>query len=162
VSLAEGHPKEGSAGDYDEALGNGNRGAHRRLDGASVVPSILHHQVPALRSRAVVLRNRAPNVCPRPVRLLPKECQEGDLAFRVQRRTSSGSWRGVYSDSTLVFTDSLSSTAGTDTTRLYYPLFRGSRYYCGSLRRYRLFVTFVDQFLDTPNPRNVHYFRSCR
>lgn len=103
-----------------------------------------------------------PTCVPDEYGLLPSQCQEGDLAFRVQRRTPSGSWRGVYSESTPVFTDSFSSTAGTDTTRLYYFLFRGSRYYCGSLRRYRLFVTFVDQFLDTPNSRNVHYFRSCR
>ena len=89
------------------------------------------------------------------------ECETGDMAYRVSRRVNYV-WRGVYSESSFLYTNSYPEAA-TDVTRLYYSLFRGYFKYAftpgSQCFRYRVKITLVDSFLSTSNPSRLRYFK---
>jgi hypothetical protein len=89
----------------------------------------------------------------------PYACTEADLVFRVWRKHPSG-WRRVYSDSTLVWTNSFSSLSGSDITRIYNWEYRGFSYYSGLLRnrKHKVTTQLVDNFGSTANPVRTRYF----
>jgi hypothetical protein len=89
----------------------------------------------------------------------PYRCTEADLVFRVFRKHPDG-WRRVYSYSTWVSTNSFSSLAGSDITRIYNWEYNGYKYYGGVVRnrRHRVRLTLVDNFSSTRNPSQTRYY----
>ena len=91
----------------------------------------------------------------------PNACYEGDIVYRVARKTSSGGWRGVLREAWPVLPD-FDTLRGRETERIYWWEFRDYSYIGrAKCRRHRLVVRLVDEFSGTPDPARTRYFRAC-
>ncbi len=102
----------------------------------------------------------APQCVPDEYGYYATQCWEADLVFQVARKKPNGSWASVYRDSTMAIAD-FDTLRGTDTTRLYYALFRDHSWSRRVCRQYRVKVTLVDSFAATRNPTLARAFRAC-
>ena len=89
----------------------------------------------------------------------PDECTDGDLSFRVARRTSTGAWRSVLRDGYPVYVDW--DARRDDRERIYYWQFSDYSYFTRKCRRLRVCVTFIDALYEPANPRRTLYWRAC-